>query len=299
MQQHVAELKLPVSPPEKLQLLEKTVPEKFRCILKGKSPYRTSHAHPLAVEADESSLCLASLHEKRKIAEIHAFAGNPRCFPRLLQKTEELLAEKGIEVASFLFIEEEEQAPLLKGLLQKKGWSPPRLFQIRLYFDSYAFNPPWFQKPPPLSEEFEIFPWDVLQEKEQERIKRLEGQERLSPILSPFREKEAIQPVNSLGIRYKGELVGWMVTHTFTDKPDSIRYSSLYIDEELRGKGAAPALLAEAIRRQKKSAVRWSSCEINCELSGKGWIRFVERRLKPHTVSVEHVLKSGKALFCP
>jgi hypothetical protein len=96
-------------------------------------------------------------------------------------------------------------------------------------------------------------------------------------------------------LRYRGEVIGWIVTHTFPDNPKAILYSSLYIDSDHQFKGLSIRLLQEAIlTQQRHPEFTGAYCEINMELSEPNWTRFLERRLIPYSLSVEETMQTAK-----
>lgn len=96
----------------------------------------------------------------------------------------------------------------LEGLLEKLHWGAPTL-RMRICesdFESIT-RAPWMarRKFPP---GYEVFPWVNLTAAEREDIvARKQEQEWYPDQLSPFWMEALLEPVGSLGLRYKGEIV--------------------------------------------------------------------------------------------
>jgi GNAT superfamily N-acetyltransferase len=179
------------------------------------------------------------------------------------------------------------ESPILEHLLQKNGWEKPEPFVIRYFFHVPTFSPPWFQRPCIVPSGFEIFPWAETTEKEREWLQIGERQRTFPITVSPLRGTDPVEPINSLGLRYRGELVGWLITHRIA--PDTIRYTAFYIHREHRNKRAAISLLIQSIRQQKQSPVPLALVEINLEYARRWWLGFVKKRLAPYAFKMQEI----------
>jgi hypothetical protein len=128
------------------------------------------------------------------------------------------------------------------------------------------------------------FPWVELTLQERELIQK---QQAISPwypeILSPFKEEEAIEPLNSLGLRYQNQVVGWMITHRVA--ADTVRYTKLFVREDLQPLGRAISLLSAAIKLQLESR-ETTKAVFTVVANNTPMVRFVYRRLAPYGLSV-------------
>lgn len=284
--------------PYRFSIYTKMTAEKYRCYLQGRSC--STHANPLplsfGLEIDGVPIAVAhlTLHTNNKIGELHTlFISDGHLFDdvadRLLAHVEEEVVKRGCSFLSHLFPKGSPLTPLL----QKRKWSPPSLFMFRIDFDPPTFNTPWMNKEYPLPEGCTLFPWAELTAQEREIIKYQEMQCRFHYSVSPFGDECYQQPVNSLGLRYNNEVIGWMITHTYPENPGTVRYSCLYIDSAHQFKGLSIRLLQEAIRIQiDHSPYLWAYCEVNMELSESSWLRFLNRRLAPYCASLTKTMQS-------
>ena len=97
-------------------------------------------------------------------------------------------------------------------------------------------------------------------------------------ILSPFTEEDIIEPINSL-------------THRISE--NTIRYTILFVKEELQSIGRGIALLARAIK------LNLNHPEINqgsfaLLINNEKMAKFTERRLKPYLASFRQSFISSK-----
>jgi len=189
-----------------------------------------------------------------------------------------------------LGFEYEEQTPsaiAIECILTRLGWFPPKLYLIRCTFVAATFNPPWMQKYASLKlpSEMGLFPWKELTASERTKILYQQNQGHFRPYLSPFRDEGSIEWVNSLGLRYRKEVIGWCITHRIN--PDTIRYSAFYIQNEFAIRGYAIWLLIQSIQQHKKSGIPIALFEANFEDTDHTWWLFVKKRLIPYADRVE------------
>lgn len=160
----------------------------------------------------------------------------------------------------------------LEPLLQKLNWQAP---QTTLVLGKTATTniaqAPWLNRYllPPV---FEVFPW-------------LEQ-------MSPPNQDSRLEALNSLGLRYRGEVIGWMLTHRVA--PDTIRYTTLEMAEPFQRRGRGVALLAEAIRRQVNSDVPYLTGSVSVQYP-RLW-QFVGRHLMPYLTGVGEVRQTRKVI---
>jgi len=107
-------------------------------------------------------------------------------------------------------------------------------------------------------------------------------------------EEKIIEYTNSLGLRYKKEVIGWMITHRIA--PDTIRYTSLYVDPEYQYKGPSIRLLIESMVLQTRSTIKWALFEINLDQINPSWYKFVQKRLAPYSQKITEIYKTWKQL---
>ncbi|HSL82456.1 MAG TPA: GNAT family N-acetyltransferase, partial [Thermoanaerobaculia bacterium] len=137
----------------------------------------------------------------------------------------------------------------VEALLASRGWSPPETRLILARGESGLAQQFLRTPAPALPKEAELFTWDELTEAEREWILDRQREDRWYPeVLTPFQEEPRLEPTVSVGLRWRGEVAGWMICHRVAF--DTLQYSAFFVREDLRGKGLGAALLRDAVRRR-------------------------------------------------
>lgn len=279
-------------------LAELTEPKLQRC-LEGEPLSPQSYSLTVAIGAFQDDipvgLLLANLKTPLHLAEIHSLFVHPKHRNRkvasqMLSLLEQEALQKECPVISMIYPSASLTTPFLEQLLRSHGWAAPRLFSIHCRFDGPVFHPPWLSQEYPLSDDFQLFPWKDLQPKEREKLLYRAEQLEILGDISPFREEKLIEPLNSLGLRYQNEVIGWMITHR--EAPDTIHYFALYIVRAFQYRKEAIKLLQESIRLQQQSSVRWGVLDVNIARTEHSWLKFVKQRLIPYAESVSYTKQS-------
>ncbi len=212
----------------------------------------------------------------------------------LLERTEAALAARGCISVEARYRTSWPEHGAFEKVLRKRGWDAPRTAQHLFKMESDRIGQaPWLAAADvPLPPEYEVFPWLDLTAAERRAI--LEEQARtpwFPPVLSPFQMEDRVEPMNSMGLRRHGAVVGWIITHRM--RPELIQCTSLFVREGVP-RGRIITLLAEAIRRQCRARVPLMGFIV--EASNAEMLRFAERRMKPYIVSQGEVRVVGKHL---
>jgi GNAT superfamily N-acetyltransferase len=223
----------------------------------------------------------------------------------LLAALEDGLVACGVDSAYAVFPSGKESTPYVERLLARRGWTPPRprmyLFQATQRSLEQLLAAPWL-RPTELPPEYEFFPW--MQYTPTDRAVVIAGLEsgRVPIMLSPFSEEGIIEPAVSLGLRYRGEVYGWMIGHRIA--PRTIRYTALYVREDIPHKGLGFRMFAESLQRHIALERQYPDAT-GCwgVLASNPFAAFLQRRLLPHlpdvTFSLTHesdkVLGQGSA----
>lgn len=284
-----------------LQEYDKLTTEHSRPCLRSQHPDGLTETISIAIAVKEEekpvALILASLIPIFHSAEIHSFnvLGSHLQIAlgvELLTFLENELIKEKCKIAFFTYPEDNYYSLFLEKILRERNWKGPRYFKIYLRFISAAFHPPWLRNDYTYPPYFHAFPWSELTKEDIKHIHFLESQDLAPKTISPFSKQEKIDFSNSLGLRYKGKVVGWMITHRIA--PDTIRYVSLFILKEFEKLGPSIKLLCDSIILQQKGDVPWADFELNLEQSPISWIKFVKRRLVPYANVVTYTRKCWK-----
>lgn len=208
---------------------------------------------------------------------------------KLVGYLERELAQQGCSQVTVAYQATALTATALEPLLQKFNWQPPQAtFLLGKTTTEKIAAAPWLTRYP-LPAAFTVFPWHELTAAEAESWQQRQD---YPPSLNPFTNDPRLEPLNSLGLRYRGEVIGWMLTHRVA--PDTIRYSNLYVSEKFQKLGRAISLLAESIQRQIASSIPY--CTFSVSQENTQMLKFVDRHLQPYLTGMSESRICGKRL---
>lgn len=211
----------------------------------------------------------------------------------LLQRLETELYQYHCDRAELVYVTGNSTTPSLERLLQKCHWSDPkpRMLVGKTTTDTIA-NAPWMKRTN-LPIAYRLFPWQEITPAERTA---LEQQQQTNPWipsqLMPFQHEQNLEPLNSLGLRYQGEVVGWIITHRLD--PDTIRYTSGFVRPDLQRAGRYISLLANAIQLQIDAKIPngiWTVPFVYPAM-----VSFVRQRMTPYLISIEESRTASKSL---
>jgi GNAT superfamily N-acetyltransferase len=214
----------------------------------------------------------------------------------LWEYLEKTLHDRQCRSAEVYYDSEMASTPALERILAKLDWNTPQIFRMFYKADiREMMKAPWNNYR--LPEEFAVFPWTELTEAEREEIlRRQEAEEWYPEILSPFRDEEFTEPVVSVGVRYRGEVAGWMICHRVSE--NTVRYSKLFVRKDLQRMGRAIPLLAESLRRHDASSgeniPQYALWQV--EYDNVFMMNFVKRRVMPHICEIHEYRRSFKEI---
>lgn len=190
------------------------------------------------------------------------------------------LSRMGVEKALGVYMTGQPGQHALERVLEKAGWTRPEVRQLTLRFTlEEARRTDWYERYP-LGEGYTVFPWKDLTAEEREGLR--ESQKAtgwIKPDLEPWKhDAEAFEPVSSLGIRLKGEIVGWIITHALDDRV--VRFTCSFIRRDLGRRGKIVPVYTEAIRRLSE-ATDFVECTLTAPIRHRGMSTFVLRRCAP------------------
>jgi GNAT superfamily N-acetyltransferase len=204
---------------------------------------------------------------------------------QLLARLEDALANVyGAGDALAVYPGGKDSTPAVERLLAKRGWSAPTprmyLFQATRQSLETLLQAPWMratQLPP----EYEFFPWSERTPADEAVVLAGLQAGRFPPMLSPFNEAAIVEPAVSLGLRYRGEMYGWMIGHRIA--AHTIRYTALFVREDIPHKGLGFRMFVESLHRHI-ALERDFPDATGCwgVLANNPFAGFLQRRLLPH-----------------
>jgi GNAT superfamily N-acetyltransferase len=276
-----------------------TFPKYRRLLLNnGKLDTRT-----VAVGASESGqpigLALAEIGQfgqQAKVLSIYVAPQHRRkgVGTALLTHLEEELASAGCTSATLQYMTDQESLAAFERLLQTCHWNPPQFQQLVCKCDRRTLTAPWLNMEFMLPPSFQIVPWEDITPDEKIWIQQSnQANSWIPPDLLPSIHEEDFEPLNSLGMRYQGRVIGWLITHRLA--VDTIRYTCSYIRQDLQKAARIIPMYAEAVKRQK-TAMPDSKAIWTVPKSHASMIAFVKKRLASYMVSLEEGRGSSKQL---
>jgi len=215
----------------------------------------------------------------------------------LLKRWEEELALRGCTEAQLvndLTTRLTTRSSLLEALLRKCHWI---LSNTELIYNSDSttniIQAPFLQKKYVLPSDMEIFLWQEITSKERlviEQTQRVNSW--IEEPLYPFKHEESFEPLNSLGLRYRGEVLGWVLTKRL--EVDTIAYNCMFVRKDLQRMGRGIALFVEAIKRQNMANIPKGIWEVNQK--NDLMIRFINKYMLPYLTSIEEIRLFSKSL---
>ena len=212
----------------------------------------------------------------------------------LLLRLEEELCSRGCTSVNLVYTTGKITTPALEHLLQKCNWTvpEPRMIVCKSTTDKIA-NAPWMQKST-LPAAYTVFPWVEITAEERVAIAQQQAAEPwIPPQLIPFVSEQDLEPLNSIGLRYQGQVVGWVITHRLA--PDTIRYTCSFVRRDLQKMGRIIPLYVRAIKLQEKAGIPngiWTVPFIYTSM-----VNFVQKRMAPYMISIEESKTSLKSLI--
>ena len=191
------------------------------------------------------------------------------------------------------------ETPIWEHILIKRGWQPPQAAYLRCaVIGKQAVDAllaaPWIQQPPPLPDGAELFLWHSLSADERRRLENQQAAEHYEHGIEPVIGERPCEPLNSVGLRYQGQVIGWMLT--VRTAPGRLLYDRLFMDARFRQTGLALRLLAEAIKLQyaQDGHLPEVGGVWRTRIENQPMVQFIKSRLKPYLTSLVEINTSFK-----
>ncbi len=200
----------------------------------------------------------------------------------LLDALESSLAAEGVESVSCRYALPPSSALVaLEALFRSAGWSAPEVTMLQCRAGRSILDAPLMRKQLQLPPEYEIVDWVDLTAVDRARIAEpRQGRAWFAETLDPFHFEPDMEILNSLALRYRGEVVGWLITHRTA--PTTMYYRCLFVREDLARLGRGMALMGEAIRRHAEAiGNRQGLGEWSTPSTLPAMVRFIKRHLVP------------------
>lgn len=164
----------------------------------------------------------------------------------LLGRLESRLTEAGCSAVQAIYRTDLRSLVAVETILAKRGWAPPRSAQYLFRGTAAVLDTPAFQGLA-LPDGCMLFGWATLTDVQRVALAERVGHT-IPAQLSPFQQPDQLDTTCSVGARFAGEVVGWMLLHQ-VGKAGVRQYTTLWVRRDFARTPLALVLLRAAIER--------------------------------------------------
>ena len=214
----------------------------------------------------------------------------------LVQAVEDTLRARHAPVVEAVYTTGKPSIPVVERIFEARGWEMPMLRTVSVRFTmAEALSTPWFGRMGLLPAGAEIFSWKDLTPAERAALQ--ESNERapwIANSLQPWRHDQlGFDERSSVGLRYRGEVVGWVINHQIDRR--TVRFTCSFMRKDLSRRARIVPLYSEAIRRLSET-----DCEV-CTLVTPtvypGMLEFIRRHCSPYASFTGETRGTRKSLL--
>ena len=213
----------------------------------------------------------------------------------LVGALEERLKASGFTKLAAVWMTGKSNIDAIEHILGKQRWLPPVTRTITVKFTpETAARAPWFQRVTLPTDKFEIFPWTELTAKERDGIKQSnDAAPWIAKGLEPWKhDANGFDPISSLGLRYEGTVVGWVINHRISD--GCVRFTCSFMRSDLSRRGRILPLYTESLQRLAAAGI--AECTLVTPLEYSEMAEFLKRRCAGAVTFFGETRGSAKAL---
>lgn len=167
----------------------------------------------------------------------------------------------------------------MEQIFARRGWDPPERASLSVRIETkraLTWNGFEERRVRALGRGLEIFPWAELTDAENEEIQRSNGERRwIEPSLEPWPHDRSQLDSSSVGARYQGKVVGWVLNHRIL--PGVVRFSVSFMRRDLSRRGRIVPLYHASFLRVDAQGCHL--CTFITPFSYPRMIEFIERWL--------------------
>lgn len=214
------------------------------------------------------SLFVVAAHRKQGVAT------------RLILEIEKLMRGGGVSTLEAVYMSGKEGVPAVERILEKRGWPAPAVRTVTLRFTlEEATRTDWYGRLPLRPPDYEIFPWTEVTDADREGLRRSNESSRwIAEGLEPWTHDEhGFDPISSVGLRYRGDIVGWVINHRVS--ADTVRFTCSFMRKDLGRRGRILPLYTAAIDRLRAAGI--GNCLFVTPVEYPNMVAFVKNRCAP------------------
>jgi GNAT superfamily N-acetyltransferase len=213
----------------------------------------------------------------------------------LVAAMEAALGARGAASVEAVYTTGKASIAAVERIFEKRGWESPTLRTITVRFTmAEALSTPWYGRMGLLPAGAEIFSWVDLTAAERQQLR--ESNERapwIANSLQPWRHDQlGFDPVSSVGLRYRGEVVGWVINHQIDAR--TVRFTCSFMRKDLSRRARIVPLYSEAIRRLSTTGCQ--VCTLVTPTVYPGMLEFIRRHCAPYASFTGETRGTRKAL---
>jgi GNAT superfamily N-acetyltransferase len=198
----------------------------------------------------------------------------------LVAAMEEALGARGAASVEAVYMTGKPSVAAMERIFEARGWESPALRTLTVKFTlPEALSTPWYGRMG-LPSGAEIFSWSDLTIAERERLRESNRRAPWIPNgLQPWRHDQiGFDPVSSVGLRYRGEVVGWVINHQVD--PRTVRFTCSFMRKDLSRRARIVPLYSEALRRLSEAGCEF--CTFVTPTTYPGMLEFIRRHCVPY-----------------
>lgn len=246
-------------------------------------------------------LAVASLSKAdHRTAQIHSIAVAPEQMrigvgTALLSWMERELVANRCTSIELMYLSEGPYTTAFERILCKNCWPTPTrcAFMGRTDYATIS-KAPWVKQWSKwgIPSEFQVFAWGEITTRERAYILERQAERPWFPeCVNPFSRESQVEPRASLGLRYKGQIVGWSLARR---KASNVLSHSYFVEKQPYRPGLGLALLSQCI--MLGGQIPGQDFVFDIPLDSPAMIQFIHQRLLPYVVSARTISRATKKL---
>jgi len=193
----------------------------------------------------------------------------------------ELLGARGASSIEAVYTTGKPSIAAVERIFETRGWDAPTVRTVTVRFTmAEALATPWYGRMGLLPSGAQIFSWADLTAAERQALQESNARTPwIANSLQPWRHDQVgFDRISSVGLRYRGEVVGWVINHRID--ATTVRFTCSYMRKDLSRRARIVPLYSEALRRLSET-----DCEV-CTLvtptTYPGMLEFLRRHCSPY-----------------
>ncbi|MGH7338202.1 MAG: GNAT family N-acetyltransferase, partial [Myxococcota bacterium] len=201
---------------------------------------------------------------------------------RLVEAAEREVAVAGGGELTAVYTAGRPSIPAVERILWKRAWEAPEPRTVSVRFapaDFLATELFSERRMAALGARLELFAWRDLGAAEKAAIRASDERHRwITPMLAFWRfERAGFDELSSIGARYKGEVVGWVINHALG--PDAVRFTCSFLRKDISRRGRIVPLYRESLARLVEAGCQ--RCSLVTPVEYPNMVRFNSRWIAP------------------